>query len=63
MENRKCDCELCVRLRDWKNRCIPDDIIDYILDLEMDIDYWRFLKSGKNPQGKEILEGYLKNYE
>lgn len=58
-----CKCGVCERIRSWKARGVPDDVIDYILDLEFDKEYWEAIKSGNWPSGEEALKRYLKNYE
>lgn len=58
-----CMCELCVRNRCWRERGVPPDIIDYILDLEMDITCWKTIKDGSWPQGKSILLKILEKYK
>lgn len=57
-----CGCEICKRHRAWKERGVPDDIIDYILDLELDLDFWKAIKDGNWPNGKEVLLRALEKY-
>ena len=58
-----CECDTCQRLRYYKSVNVPEDVVEYILDLEMDIAYNKSILDGKWPNGKKLLEEALKKYD
>lgn len=56
-------CECCKDVKEGKDRGIPEDIIDLILNLQLDVDYYSAILSGNWPSGKRVLEEALKKYE
>lgn len=59
----QCNCETCVRFRYYREIGIPDDIREYIMELEMDVEYFKAILSGSWPSGKEIVERALEKYK
>lgn len=57
-----CECEYCVRLRDYKSRGVPEDVMDYVMNLEMDVEYFKAILNGNWPSGKEVLLRALEKY-
>lgn len=58
-----CECETCQRLRHYKSVGVPEDVVDYIIDLETDIAYSNSILNGNWPSGKKILEEAMKKYD
>lgn len=57
-----CECELCKRLKYYKEVGVPEDVIDHILDTEMDLEYLRCIMDGSWPNGKQLLKRALEKY-
>mgnify|MGYP001612231338 CR=1 FL=1 len=66
-----CNCDLCIRLRSVQEhiKALPEDkqeyfenLVDCMLDIEFDNDYYKAIFSGKWPSGKEVLERALEKY-
>jgi len=57
-----CECELCLRLKYYNEVGVPEDVIDHILNIEMDLEYLQCIMNGSWPNGKRILEKALEKY-
>lgn len=57
-----CNCEYCNRLRYYKEINLPENIVEYIMDLEMDVEYFKAILNGNWPSGKEVLKQALEKY-
>lgn len=55
-----CQCEVCLRLKALKARGVPEDVLDYLIDLEVDRDYYKAIVKGEGPGAIEILERTLR---
>lgn len=54
-----CNCKSCQELKEYKRLGVPQSVINKIMDLEMDVDYYNGLIDGKWPSSVEILEEAL----
>lgn len=57
-----CECEVCTRLKHYNEIGVPEEVVDYILELEMDRDYMKAIFDGSWPSGKQLLERALEKY-
>lgn len=58
-----CNCEYCERLRYFKELGMSEDVMNYIMDLEMDVEYYKAILTGSWPSGEMVLKEALKRYE
>lgn len=58
-----CECEVCTRIRYYREVGVPSDIIDYILDVEMDRDYYKAILDGSWPMAKRLLQEAIDKIE
>lgn len=58
-----CQCEVCTRIRSWRELGVPDEIREYILAVEMDRDYYKAILDGSWPQARQILNSALDRLE
>lgn len=68
----ECECKLCIRLRNIEAKImeLPEEhreyfygLVDSMLDIEFDNDYYKTVLSGHWPNGKEVLEFALAKYK
>lgn len=50
-----CQCDVCKRLRRWRELGMSDDEMNYLCELEMDRDYYKAILSGEFPSSVEVL--------
>lgn len=64
MDNSKrCNCEVCSRLKYYVEIGIPEEVINHIMDVEMDVEYYKCILNGNWPTGKEVLLKALEKYK
>lgn len=63
VESKVCQCSVCERNRYYTRMGIPEDIREYISELEMQLEVNEAIFNGQWPSGKEQLLKALAKYE
>lgn len=56
---KHCTCSTCILVGTWKQRNVPQEFIDYALDLKMSVEYYEAILDGVWPSAIPVLEAAI----